>query len=86
MRSSHRPHSCGENIVNQIQSLLEKFRDITAKEETCQYVQYEQPQAVSFRGSLQDRLPVQMCTTVTVNILTDLRIGPPPLTDGGLVR
>ncbi|MBS1957309.1 MAG: hypothetical protein JST89_24185 [Cyanobacteria bacterium SZAS-4] len=72
--------------MNQIQSLLEKFREITAKEEMCQFIQAAQPQAVSFRGSLQDRLPVQMCTTVTVNILTDLCVGPPPLTDGGMIR
>ncbi|CAN5540744.1 hypothetical protein BH10CYA1_BH10CYA1_18550 [soil metagenome] len=68
--------------MKQIQSLLEKFRGIANQQESCTFIHASQPRVVSCAGSLQECLPAQNFTTVSVNILTDLRIAPPPLTEG----
>lgn len=68
-------------MKHQIQSLLAKLQLASQTEEkTCRYERATLPVAVRYAGSLQECLPQQEYESISINILTDLRIGPPPMT------
>ncbi len=68
-------------MKNQIQSFLAKLQFASqAEEKTCRYEHVNFPVAIRYAGSLQECLPHQAYESISVNILTDLRIGPPPMT------